>query len=128
MGRDSLSERALTGHCLCRLRLRLPHLSFRALTAPSEVLSFVVDPFITVPRNHTVDFTIQRELPGNMILELGYIGRMGRNLYQSLNLNQVPYNFKDPVSGQTFAQAFDALADQLRSGSCCGCGDTSTVV
>jgi hypothetical protein len=84
--------------------------------APGEVLSFVVDPFITVPRNHTVDFTIQRELPGKMILEFGYIGRMGRNLYQSLNLNQVPYNFKDPVSGQTFAQAFDALADQLRTG------------
>ena len=84
--------------------------------APGEVLSFVVDPFITVPRNHTVDFTIQRELPGKMILELGYIGRMGRNLYQSLNLNQVPYNFKDPASGQTFAQAFDALADQLRAG------------
>ncbi|MGA9773234.1 MAG: carboxypeptidase-like regulatory domain-containing protein [Blastocatellia bacterium] len=86
------------------------------VTAPGEVLSFVVDPFITVPRNHTIDFTIQRELPGRMILELGYVGRMGRNLYQSLNLNQVPYNFKDPASGQTFAQAFDALADQLRAG------------
>ncbi|HXG94933.1 MAG TPA: carboxypeptidase regulatory-like domain-containing protein [Blastocatellia bacterium] len=84
--------------------------------APSEVLSFVVDPFITVPRNHTVDFSIQRELPGRMILEVGYIGRFGRNLYQSVNLNQVPYNFKDTKSGQTFAQAFDALADQLRAG------------
>lgn len=86
------------------------------VNAPSEVLSFVVDPFITVPRNHTIDFTLQRELPGHMILEVGYIGRLGRNLYQSVNLNQVPYNFKDPASGQTFAQAFDLLADQLRAG------------
>jgi hypothetical protein len=81
-----------------------------------EILSFVVDPFITVPRNHTIDLTLQRTLPGNVVLELGYIGRLGRNLYQSINLNQTPYFFKDKVSGQTFAQAFDALADQLRGG------------
>ncbi len=83
---------------------------------PPEVLSFVVDPFISVPRNHTVDLTVQRELPGGVILELGYIGRYGRNLYQSINLNQTPYNFRDVRSGQTFAQAFDAVAGQLRSG------------
>jgi Carboxypeptidase regulatory-like domain len=83
----------------------------------SEVLSFVVDPFITVPRNHTLSFNVQRSLPGKMTLEVGYIGRLGRNLYQSINLNQVPYTFKDPRSGQTFAQAFDAVADQLRGGT-----------
>jgi hypothetical protein len=82
----------------------------------SEVLSFVVDPFISVPKNHTVDFTVQREIPGGMIVEAGFVGRYGRNLYQSINLNQMPYMFKDPTSGQTFAQAFDALADQLRAG------------
>jgi hypothetical protein len=83
---------------------------------PSEVLSFMDDPFIKVPKNHTIDFTIQRTLPGQMVLEFGYVGRLGRNLYQSINLNQVPYMFKDLQSGQTFAQAFDALATQLRSG------------
>jgi hypothetical protein len=85
--------------------------------APPEVLSFVVDPFVTVPRNHTFDFTLQRELPSGVILEVGYIGRFGRNLYQSININQAPFNFKDPRSGQTFAQAFDALATQLRAGT-----------
>lgn len=85
-----------------------------------EILSFVVDPFITVPRNHTIDLTVQRSLPGNMVIEFGYIGRLGRNLYQSINLNQTPYFFKDKVSGQTFAQAFDALADQLRAGVAAG--------
>ncbi|MBI3650946.1 MAG: carboxypeptidase regulatory-like domain-containing protein [Acidobacteria bacterium] len=83
---------------------------------PSEVLSFVVNPFIKVPRNHTIDFTIQRELPGGMIFEVGYVGRLARDLYQSVNLNQVPYQFKDTRSGQTFAQAFDALANELRNG------------
>ncbi len=80
-----------------------------------EILSFVVDPSITVPRSHTTNFTLQRELPGNLVVEVGYIGRYGRNLYQSLNLNQVPYMFKDPASGQTFAQAFDAVAAHLRA-------------
>ena len=81
----------------------------------SELLSFVVDPDITVPRSHTANFTLQRELGGNMVVEVGYIGRYGRNLYQSLNLNNVPYMFKDPASGQTFAQAFDAVAAELRA-------------
>ena len=65
----------------------------------SELLSFVVDPDITVPRSHTANFTLQRELGGNIVVEVGYIGRYGRNLYQSLNLNSVPYMFKDPASG-----------------------------
>jgi len=89
-------------------------------TGFGEILSFVVDPFITVPRNHTISFNIQRTLPGNMTVEVGYIGRLGRNLYQSLNLNQVPYMFKDSASGQTFGQAFDALAGQLRGGTAAG--------
>ncbi len=82
----------------------------------SEILSFSVDPAIQVPRNHVLDFTIQRELPWNLFMEVGYIGRFGRDLYQSLNLQQVPYLAVDGASGQSFAQAFDALAAQLRAG------------
>jgi hypothetical protein len=61
-----------------------------------------------------VDFTFQRELPGKMLLEAGYIGRFARRLYMNGNMNSVPINFKDPKSGQTFAQAFDAVATVLR--------------
>lgn len=81
-----------------------------------ETLSFSVDPGIKVPRNHVVDFTIQRELPRGLILEVGYIGRFARELYMNGNLNSVPYTFKEPRSGQTFAQAFDAVATALRPG------------
>jgi Carboxypeptidase regulatory-like domain len=85
-------------------------------TAFGETISLTVDPKIGNPHNHTLDFTIQRELPGNMVIEVGYVGRFGRNLFQSVNLNSAPYFFKDKTSGQTFAQAFDAVAAQLRSG------------
>lgn len=62
-----------------------------------------------VGRNYMLDFTIQREIPGNMIVEMGYIGRLGRDLPSGLDLGAAPYMFKDPTSGQTFAQAFDNI-------------------
>jgi len=80
-----------------------------------ETLSFSVDPNIKVPRNHVVDFTIQRELPWRMLLEVGYIGRFARDLYVNANLNSVPFFHKDQLSGQTLAQAFDGVAGALRN-------------
>src|SRR6266478_5253188 len=82
-----------------------------------EVFSFQVDPSIKVGRNYAADLSVQRELPGNLLLEVAYSGRLGRDLPQSMSLGQSPINFKDPASGQTFAQAFDAVATQLRSGT-----------
>ncbi len=82
-----------------------------------EILSFQMDPDMVVPYNHMVDFTWQRELPWNMLVEFGYIGRFARKLMQSQNLGQVPYLHVDPVSGQSFAQAFDAVALALRAGT-----------
>jgi hypothetical protein len=81
----------------------------------SELLSFQNDPDFKVGRSHMIDFTIQRELPGQNILEIGYVGRLARNLAGSFNLNSAPYFFKDKVSGQTFAQAFDAVATSIRT-------------
>jgi hypothetical protein len=83
----------------------------------SETLSFQNDPDFKVGRSHMIDFTIQRELPGQNILEIGYVGRLGRNLAGSFNLNSSPYFFKDKVSGQTFAQAYDAVAGAIRTNS-----------
>lgn len=46
----------------------------------SETLSSQNDPSFKDGRAHMVDFTIQRSLPGQMILELGYVGRFARHL------------------------------------------------
>ncbi|HKW62959.1 MAG TPA: carboxypeptidase-like regulatory domain-containing protein [Candidatus Acidoferrum sp.] len=83
----------------------------------AETLSFADDPDFKVGRNHMVDFTIQREMRGNMLLEVGYIGRYARDLLNNVNFNSSPLMFKDKVSGQTFAQAYDALSAQVRAGS-----------
>ena len=81
-----------------------------------ELLSFLDNPKLLDPRNHNIDFTIQRELPWKMLIEVGYVGRLGRELYQSYDLNSDPYFFKDKKSGQLFSQAFDKVAGQLRAG------------
>lgn len=82
----------------------------------AEILSFADDPDFKVGRNHMVDFTIQREMRGNMLLEIGYIGRYARDLLNNVNFNSSPIMFKDKVSGQTFAQAYDAMSAQVRAG------------
>jgi len=82
----------------------------------AEVLSFQVDPLTKTGRSYNFDFSIQRQLPGNMILEVAFLSRESRDLPQAVNVNSAPYMFKDPQSGQTFAQAYDLIADALRAG------------
>ena len=82
-----------------------------------ESLSFSLDPSFRVGRSYSTDFTVQRELPGNMLMEVGYIGRFGRNLPNSFDFDSSPYMLKDQASGQTFAQAWDALEAQIASGT-----------
>lgn len=76
-----------------------------------------LDPYVHPGYDHSVDFTVQRELPGNMLLEVGYIGRFSRNLFQQYALNAADYLMKDKMSGQTYAQAFDGVAVALRNGT-----------
>jgi Carboxypeptidase regulatory-like domain len=55
---------------------------------------------------------IQRELPDNMILEVAWVGKWSRHLYQGLDLNNVPWMMT--LGNQSFAQAYANLwkADQ----------------
>ncbi len=78
-----------------------------------ELFSFQVDPDTKIGRSYSVDLTVQRELPFNMILEVGWAGRWSRRLPQGVNINASPYFFKDSASGQTFAEAYDAVAQAL---------------
>jgi hypothetical protein len=75
-------------------------------------------PDFKLGRVHSADLTIQRELPGDFLLEVGWIGRFGRNLMVQKNANAVPFFIRDLSgrTGQTFAQAFDAVAAELRAG------------
>jgi hypothetical protein len=79
---------------------------------------FGIDPNLTVGHTYGGDLTVQRELPKNFLLEIGWIGRYARNQSGALDLAAPPTNIMDVThkSNQTFAQAFDAIGAQLRSG------------
>jgi hypothetical protein len=59
-----------------------------------------------------IDFTLQRELPGQLILEVGYNGRWARHFSEDRSTDNVPVMMT--LGGQTYAQAYRALflADQ----------------
>ncbi len=54
-----------------------------------------------------IDFSIQRQLKGNMVLEIGYVGVWAKHLFQGIDINDVPWMMK--LNGQTFAQAYDNM-------------------
>jgi hypothetical protein len=81
-----------------------------------ELLSFEIDPKRQNAASHGWDFTVQREMRSGLLFEIGYVGRVSHGLHQGLDLNSTPFFMKDPKSGQTFAQAYDAVADAVRTG------------
>jgi hypothetical protein len=77
--------------------------------------SFLQDPEWRPGSHDQWDFTIQREVMGHGRVEVGYVGHTANNIYMGIDLNQVPFFMT--AGGQTFAQAFDAVAQALRAGS-----------
>ncbi len=70
-----------------------------------------LDPHYKPERTDNLSISLQRQFHGNMMLELGYIGRIIRNELQELNLDDVPY--MTTLGGQSFAQAYAAVAQAL---------------
>jgi hypothetical protein len=59
-----------------------------------------------------LNFGVQRELPGNMLLEFSYVNRMGRRLL-AVGDAATTTNFKDTASGQFLRPAFAQLQQEL---------------
>lgn len=81
---------------------------------PFAQSTYQIDPQYRPGKSNQWNFTIQRELPGSSLIEVGYVRRTGSDLYGPVELNQVPFFMA--LGGQTFAQAFDAVGAQLRAG------------
>ena len=79
---------------------------------PSDLttVSNGLDDTIRNPRAHTFDLSISRELPGGMTVEVGYVGRRGRNL-PLLRDFAMPADVCDPKSGTC---AFAAARELVR--------------
>jgi hypothetical protein len=85
-------------------------------TPYGETFAYQPDPNIGTGHAHQIDLTIQRQLSSTTILEVGYVGTFGRNMREVNDITSVPYFFKDKASGQSFAGAYDNVANQLRAG------------
>ncbi|MGH9477182.1 MAG: carboxypeptidase regulatory-like domain-containing protein [Terriglobales bacterium] len=83
----------------------------------STLATFQLDPDNVIGYSYTADLNLERQLGNGLILSLGWIGHYGRDLPQGLDLTEAPYMFKDTKSGQTFAQAYDAVAQALNAGT-----------
>lgn len=77
--------------------------------------NYAVDQNFEIPYSYQYSLGMQRELPGNFILDLSYVGRKGRKLVTQGDAAQI-VDFVDPTSGQTLLQAFNGLQSQLQSG------------
>jgi len=64
------------------------------------------------PYSILLNFGIQRELPGNLLLEASYVGRMGRRLL-AVGDAATTTNFKDAASGQLLRPAFGQLQQEF---------------
>jgi hypothetical protein len=91
---------------------------------PPDFWDFEMDPKYKNGRNHMFAFSIQREFAHRNIVEIGYVGRLARRLPTDVSLGTGPYMFKDvttvsgtPGSGQSFAQAYDAIATAVQNGT-----------
>jgi Carboxypeptidase regulatory-like domain len=72
-------------------------------------------PNLRSPYAWLINATLQREMPGKMILEAGYVGRFARKLLLQGDVYTPAENFKDPVSGQTWMQSMTSLRQTYNS-------------
>jgi hypothetical protein len=91
-----------------------------------SIYGFNLDPAYKPAWSHNVTVDVQRSFPHNWLVDVGYIGRFSRNLENGADLNASDMFAKDPKSGESLAQAFDAVSTFIRGGG--GCADNAAGV
>jgi hypothetical protein len=77
--------------------------------------NFVISPNLKDPYSIALNAGVQQKLPGNFVMKLNYVGRLGRRLLADADAGQV-IDFPDKQSGQSLSSAFASLTTQLRAG------------
>ncbi len=75
-----------------------------------------VSPNLVAPYSYVMNASYSREIPGKNTIEIGYIGRLGHKQLLQQDTFQPLTQFKDPQSGQTWAQAATVLRQLSDSG------------
>ncbi len=85
------------------------------VNAAYTTLAFGLDHNFKPAQTDSFDVSIQRQLKGNFIAEVSYVGTYAKNLFQGEDINDVPWMMK--LGGQTFAQAYDNLYFANKAGA-----------
>ena len=99
----------------------LPQPVYPGYNAIAGSASEGMDPHFRPNDIDSFDLTIQRQVGGKGLVEVGYIGRLIHHEYQPVNLNAVPYMFSQ--GGQQFKTAYANLEKYLqcdKSAAACG--------
>lgn len=75
--------------------------------------NFIVDNRLRSPSTTHLNLSFQRELPGRVTLDVGYVGTRGRGLLAKADVAQYYGDLRDPASGQTLNQAYRMIADLI---------------
>jgi hypothetical protein len=80
-----------------------------SLGDPLQQITFGFDNKLKTPYSETLDFSFSRELPGGLIFEAAYVGRLAHRLLQQRDL-AMPLNLVDPRSGVDYFTAATQFA------------------
>jgi hypothetical protein len=81
-----------------------------------QAITWGLDDKLKTPYSHNLDASWSRELPGDFVLQVSYVGRLGHRLLQQLDF-AMPTNLRDPKSGTTYFQAAQQFAQMARQGT-----------
>jgi len=74
-----------------------------------QAITWGIDQSLKTPYSYAFDFSVGRELPNHLSLQVAYVGRLGRNLLTQRDLRQ-PLDIVDPKTGVDYYSAATALA------------------
>jgi Carboxypeptidase regulatory-like domain len=88
-------------------------------------INWGIDNKIQTPYVEAFNLSIQRELPGGFLVDAAYVGRLGKHLFQQLDLAE-PVNYVDPKGGGDYFSAGTQMskASDALGGSCLYCDGT----
>ncbi|HEY5255195.1 MAG TPA: carboxypeptidase-like regulatory domain-containing protein [Acidobacteriaceae bacterium] len=80
------------------------------------VFNEMIDPNLKDPYSILLNFGMQHQFPGQVLLKISYAGRLGRRLLAQADASQL-IDFPDQASGQLMSQAMGNVTTELRNGA-----------
>lgn len=79
-------------------------------------IGFVTDTQLKTPYAMKFNLSFQRELPKGFVMDVGYVGTIGRQLLTKVDLAQSSIYLRDSQSGQNLYQAYGQILDLIERG------------